>query len=213
MKIWLAELIGTFALVFVGVGAIAAELGVLGVALAFGFVVAVMIAAVGPVSAAHFNPAVTIGFLVMRRILWWEVIIYWSAQVIGAIIAMLLLKLAYGPEHLNMVGYGVTKLASGLHLSAGITIEIVLTFFLMFVIASVVIRKHVMDGLYIGFTVGMCALIGGTLTGASMNPARSFGPALISGVWTDHWIYWLGPITGAIIAVIVAQYLYNTFET
>ncbi len=87
-------------------------------------------------------------------------------------------------------------------------VEAVLGFFLVFVILSVVICKHDLDGLYIGLTVSVCALAGGAITGASMNPARSFGPALVSGMWADHWVYWLGPVVGAVPAALTARYLW-----
>lgn len=210
MRVWLAEFIGTFALVFVGVGAVAAGLDLVGVSLAFGFIVAVMIAAVGPVSAAHFNPAVTVGFFVLRRTSAAEVLLYWSAQCCGAVVAMLALRAAYGVERLRSVGFGATRLAPGLTLWVGTGLEAVLTFFLMFVIATLVLQKHRLDGLYIGLTVSACVFVGGTLSGASLNPARSFGPALVFGVWEAHWVYWLGPLIGAVVAVRAAQYLWQT---
>ena len=209
MRVWLAEFIGTFALVFVGVGAITAGMTPVAIALAFGFVVAVMISAVGPVSAAHFNPAVTVGFFVMRRVSAAEMLLYWSAQLGGATVAMLTLRAAYGVERLTSVGFGATHLAPELTLWAGVGLEAVLTFFLMFVIASLVLQKHKLDGLYIGLTVSTCVFAGGVLTGASMNPARSFGPALVSGVWHEQWVYWLGPVVGAVIATFAAQYLWR----
>ena len=208
MRVWLAEFIGTFALVFVGVGAIAAGVSPVGVALAFGFVVATMIAALGPVSAAHFNPAVTVGFFVLRRVMAAAVPLYWSAQLGGATVAMLALRVAYGAERLASVGFGATRLAPELNLWVGVGLEAVLTFFLMFVIASLVLQKHVLDGLYIGLTVSACVFAGGVLTGASLNPARSFGPALVGGIWQAHWVYWLGPLVGAVVGAVAAQYLW-----
>ncbi len=209
MRIWLAEFIGTFALVFVGIGTIASGISPVGVALAFGFVVAVMISAVGPISAAHFNPAVTVGFFVMRRITLPQLFLYWSAELSGAVIAMLTLNAWYGEERLSSVRFGTTQLAPTVTPWIGIGVEAVLTFFLMFVIATIVIQKHALDGLYIGLTVALGALAGGALTGASMNPARSFGPALIGNVWTLHWVYWLGPLLGAVAASLTAQYLWQ----
>ncbi len=209
MRIWLAEFIGTFALVFVGVGTIASGISPVGVALAFGFVVAVMISAVGPISAAHFNPAVTVGFFVMRRITLPQLFLYWSAELSGAVTAMLALSTWYGEERLSAIRFGTTQLAADITPWVGVGLEAVLTFFLMFVIATIVIQKHALDGLYIGLTVALGALAGGALTGASMNPARSFGPALIGNVWTLHWVYWLGPLLGAVVAALTAQYLWQ----
>lgn len=207
MKVWLAEFIGTFTLVFAGVGAVAAGADTLGVALAFGASVAVMVAAVGPVSAAHFNPAVTVAFFVLRRIRFVDLFLYWSAQLTGATVAMLTLRIGYA-QRLEVVSFGITRLGPDVSVLAGLVVEAVLTFFLMFVITGVVIRKHDLDGLYIGATVALGALSGGALTGASMNPARSFGPALASGVWVNHWVYWLGPVVGAVLAALTARYIW-----
>ena len=208
MRVWLAELLGTFALVFAGVSAVAAGWDAVGVALAFGLAVGVMVAAVGPVSGAHFNPAVTVAFLTLGRISLRDVPAYWSAQLSGAVLATVLLQGAWG-EALAAAGHGVTRLAPQLAWWMGGLVEVVLTFFLMLVIASLVIRNHTMDGLYIGLTVSLGALAGGALTGASMNPARSFGPALVAGEWTLHWLYWLAPMIGAVLAVRCAAYLWR----
>lgn len=210
MKVWLAEFIGTFTLVFAGVGATAAGVDTLGVAFAFGSAVAVMVAAVGPISAAHFNPAVTVAFFALRRIRSVDIFLYWSAQLAGATVALLALRVGYA-QQLEAVSFGITRLGPDVGVLAGLVVEAVLTFFLMFVITGVVIRKHNLDGLYIGATVGLGALTGGALTGASMNPARSFGPALASGVWTNHWVYWLGPVVGAVLAALTARYVWAGF--
>lgn len=209
MKIWLAECIGTFAIVFAGIGSIAAGNEGLAVALTFGLTVAAMISAVGGISFAHFNPAVTVGFFVLGRINSLQLLLYWSAEFLGAVLAIFLLQLFYGPERLESANYGVTQLASDISPLLGLGIEVILTFFLFFVIASCVMQKQPQAGLYIGFTVTLCALAGGALTGASMNPARSFAPALFSGVWQYHWIYWLGPILGAVLAAFAAKYFWN----
>ena len=208
-RIWLAEFIGTFALLFVGVGAIASGASGLAVAFAFGLTVAVMIAAVGAISFAHFNPAVTVGFFVLRRITFRELLLYWSAELAGAVTAMFALQTFYGAQRLESVAYGATLLASGVVVAQGLAIEVILTFFLMFVIATCVIQKQALAGIYIGFTVTLAAIAGGTLTGASMNPARSFAPALFSGVWSQHWLYWLAPIIGASVAALAATYLWQ----
>lgn len=209
MKIWLAELIGTFALLFAGIGSIAAGNEGLAVALTFGLTVAVMIAAVGGISFAHFNPAVTVGFFVLGRITFAQLLLYWSAELLGAMTAMILLQGFYGSEQLTAVAYGTTQLAPDISPVVAVGIEAVLTFFLFFVIATCVIQHHPQPGLYIGFTVTLCALAGGTLTGASLNPARSFAPALFSNIWVHHWVYWLGPILGAIIAALAARFLWK----
>jgi aquaporin TIP len=209
MKIWLAEFIGTFALVFAGIGAIASGAEGLAVAFAFGLTVAVMIASVGGISFAHFNPAVTVGFFVLGRINFVQLLLYWSAEFLGATAAVFLLKFFYGAERLTGANYGVTQLAPDISSFIGVGIEAVLTFFLFFVIATCVIQQHPQPGLYIGFTVTLCAIAGGALTGASMNPARSFAPALAANIWTQHWVYWLGPILGAVIAALTAKFLWQ----
>lgn len=209
MKIWLAEFIGTFALVFVGIGAIASGAEGLAVALAFGLTVAVMIAAVGGISFAHFNPAVTVGFFVLGRINFVQLLLYWSAELLGAMTAIFLLRFLYGVERLTSVNYGVTQLAPDISPLIGVWIEVILTFFLFFVIATCVIQQHPQPGLYIGFTVTLCAVAGGAITGASMNPARSFAPALAANLWTYHWVYWLGPILGAVLAALTARFLWQ----
>ena len=208
-RIWLAEFIGTFALLFVGVGAIASGASGLAVAFAFGLTVAVMIAAVGALSFAHFNPAVTVGFFVLRRITFSELLLYWSAELAGATAALLALQAFYGAARLEPVAYGATLLAPGVSLVQGVAIETILTFFLMFVIAACVIQKQALAGVYIGFTVTLGAIAGGAVTGASMNPARSFAPALLSGEWSQHWLYWFAPIVGAAVAALAAAYLWQ----
>ena len=209
LRIWLAEFIGTFALVFAGIATLASGAGSLGVALAFGLSVAVMIAAVGALSFAHFNPAVSVGFWFMRWITFIDLLLYWSAEIFGGIAALLVLRFSLGAERLEPVSYGATTLASDVSILQGFVTEVVLTFFLMFVIATCVIQKQALAGIYIGGTVTLGALAGGALTGASMNPARSFAPALFGGMWSHHWLYWLAPIMGASVAALTASYLWH----
>jgi aquaporin TIP len=209
MKIWLAEFIGMFALVFAGIGSIAAGNQGIAVALSFGLSVAVMISAVGGISFAHFNPAVTVGFFVLGRINLVQLLLYWSAEFLGAVAGVFALQLLYGTERLMAVSYGATQLAPYVSLIAGVGIEAILTFFLFFVIATCVLQKQPQAGLYIGFTVTLCALSGGALTGASMNPARSFAPALFGNIWQDHWVYWFGPVLGAVVAAYAARFLWG----
>ncbi|MEM7738527.1 MAG: aquaporin [Deinococcota bacterium] len=209
LRIWLAECIGTFALVFVGVASIASGRSELAIALSFGLTVAVMIAAVGGISFAHFNPAVSVGFFVLGRVSWQTLLLYWSAELAGAIVALSCLQLFSGANHLAAVTYGVTQLSPELQVLQGFGIEVVLTFFLMFVIATCVLQQQPQAGVYIGATVTLCALAGGGLTGASMNPARSFAPALFANTWQHHWLYWLAPCLGAALAALTARYLWD----
>lgn len=202
-----AEFIGTYGLVTAGCGAIMvnAQTGALthlGVALVFGLVITVMIAATGHISGAHFNPAVTIAFAVTRHFPWREVVWYGGAQVLGALSGALTLRLLFG----DVAALGATVPAGSVVQSFGL--EVLLSAALMFVIIAVATDTKAVGApaaLAIGFTVAVDALWGGPISGASMNPARSFGPALIAGVWTDQWIYWIAPVIGAIIGAVAYQ--------
>jgi MIP family channel proteins len=199
-----AEAIGTFFLVLIGPGSAmvnvysGGSLGQVGVALAFAFVVVAMIYALGHLSGAHINPAVTLAFWSARRFPTVEVIPYVLAQCAGAVGASLALRATLGP-----VGNLGATLPT-IPVAAALGVEWLLSFVLMFVIMAVATDERVADGfaaLAVGFTVGFCALMGGPLTGASMNPARSFGPALVGGLWQAHWLYWVSPISAMIAAV------------
>jgi aquaporin NIP len=208
----IAEFVGTFFLVFAGTGAIVVdsishEVTHVGVSFAFGLVIAVLIYALGHISGAHFNPAVTIGFWALgefpaRRVPW-----YVGTQLIGAVVASALLFVMFGKTG----GLGVT-LPQGAA-STSLVLETAMTFLLVFVIfGSAVHGKAVKSfaGVAIGGTIALDALFGGPISGASMNPARSLGPALISGTWTDLWIYIVGPLCGSLLAV--AAYKLMTSE-
>lgn len=204
-----AELIGTYALVTAGCGAIVVNsltgaLTHVGVALTFGLIIAVMIAATGHLSGAHFNPAVTLAFAVTRHFPWREVPLYVGGQIMGAVAGALTLQLLFGP----VANLGATLPSGSAMQSFGL--EILLTAVLMFVIIAVATDTRAVGelaALAIGFTVLLDAMWGGPISGASMNPARSFGPALISGAWTAHWVYWVGPILGAVIGALLYQFL------
>ena len=202
-----AEAFGTFALVFAGCGAIMVNakdgaLGQLGIALSFGLVIMVMIYAVGHISGAHFNPAVTLAFALTRHFPWPRVFLYSGAQVIGAIAAALVLRASLG----DVAQVGAT-LPSGSDGQAFLW-EVVLTVFLMFVIMAVATDTRAVGeaaAIAVGGTVGLDALIGGPISGASMNPARSVGPALVSGDLTSLWIYLTAPFVGAVIGAAFYQ--------
>ncbi len=204
MQKYAAEAIGTFAMVFAGTGAIVVNdvtggaLTHLGVATAFGLVVAAMVYAVGDVSGAHFNPAVTLGLWLARRLPAREIAPYVASQLSGAFAASLLLRALFSAHE-----------TLGATLPAGsdaqsFVLEIVLTFFLMFVILGVTSgsRENAFAGAAIGATVGLCALFAGPICGASMDPARSLAPALVSGILTSLWIYLLAPFAGSALAVV-----------
>jgi aquaporin NIP len=202
-----AEFIGTYALVIAGCGAIIVEtltgsITHIGVALTFGLVIMVMITATGHISGAHFNPAVTIALALIRRFPWSDVPRYIGGQLLGAILGAFTLRSLSG----LVANLGATIPAADPHQSFGV--EVLLTALLMFVITSVATDSKaptVLAALAIGGTVALDALWGGPISGASMNPARSFGPALLAGVWSDRWIYWLGPILGASVGALIYQ--------
>jgi aquaporin Z len=202
-RLW-GEAIGTFALVFVGTGAIMVNeisggaVTHVGIAAAFGLVVMVMIYAVGDVSGAHLNPAVTLGFWIARRMPGREVAPYVAAQVGGALIASGLLRLLFGVQ----AGLGATLPTGGV--AQSFALEVVLTFFLMFVILGVTTgskEKGALAGVAIGSTVCLAALFAGPICGASMNPARSLAPAVVSGTLASLWLYLAAPGIGASLAV------------
>ena len=199
-----AEAIGTFALVFVGCGDIAVgTLTGAGVAAAFGLAIMTMIYALGHVSGAHFNPAVTTAFAIGRHFPASRVLPYWGAQVGGAIVAAWLLRISLGD-----VPLGVTQPTGGD--AQALVWEAVLTFFLMLVIVAVATDTRAVGqaaAIAIGATVAMGALVGGPISGASMNPARSIGPALVSGDLAHLWIYLVAPPIGAIAAVLMYRYV------
>lgn len=205
-----AESIGTFGLVFAGTGAIIIDaktqggVGHLGVGLTFGLIIMVMIYAVGHVSGAHFNPAVTLGFTIGRHFPWRLMPLYWLAQLTGAIAASLLLRGLFG----DVAHLGAT-LPSG-SVGQSLVLEIVLTFFLMFVITAVATDVRAVGqaaAIAIGGTIGLEALFAGPISGASMNPARSLAPALVGWTWHAQWLYVLGPALGAVAGVLAYQFL------
>jgi aquaporin Z len=207
-----AEFVGTFALVFVGVGAIAtgAQSGLVGIALAHGLVIAVMASAVGHISGAHFNPAVTLGFLVTRRMNVLLGAVYVVTQLLAAVLAMLLLQVIY-PEEANLEA-GVPQVNELVDPWQGALLEAVLTFFLVWVIFATAADPRgtfkSIAGLAIGLTITLDILIGGPVTGAALNPARAFGPELVENVWDDAWVYYVGPLAGGALAALGYERLY-----
>ena len=208
MRKLVAELVGTFALVFAGTGAIvindtrAGTVTHVGIALTFGLVVLAMIYAVGDVSGAHLNPAVTVGFFAARRLEAQWVLPYILSQCGGAMLASLVLRSMF-PVHPTL---GAT-LPAGPDLQSFI-LEAILTFLLMFVILSVSTgpkEKGIMAGIAVGAVIGMEALFAGPISGASMNPARSLAPALVSGRLESLWIYLTAPLLGALASVAACR--------
>ena len=205
-----AELIGTFTLIFVGMGSIVFAQSLLGVALAHGLAIAIMVSAVGHISGGHFNPAVTFAFVVTRRIALSLAVVYWFAQLAGAVLGALALRAAF-PEEANLDA-GVPVLDGTIGAGSGILIEAILTFFLVWVIFATAVDPggafKSIAGLAIGLTITMDILAAGPLTGAAMNPARALGPELVQNVWDDFWVYLVGPAAGAALAALLFDRLY-----
>ncbi|KAK7410375.1 hypothetical protein VNO78_01109 [Psophocarpus tetragonolobus] len=208
------EFIATFLFVFVGVGSSMvvdklggdALVGLFAVAVAHALVVAVMISA-AHISGGHLNPSVTLGLLVGGHITVFRSILYWIDQLVAAAAASYLLYYLSGGQ-----ATPVHTLANGVGYGQGVVWEIVLTFSLLFTVYATMVdpKKGALAGIgptLVGFVVGANILAGGPYSAASMNPARSFGPALVAGNWTDHWVYWVGPLIGGALA----GFIYETF--
>jgi MIP family channel proteins len=204
-----AEGLAAFALVFAGCGAVVADaryhssLGTVGVALVFGLVIMVMVYATGHLSGAHINPAVTAAFALTRHFPPREALAYVAAQCLGAVTGALVLLAAWTDKPARL-GATVPSVGAG----TALMYEIVLTALLMFVIVAVATDTRAVGAaaaIAIGGTVGLDALFGGPVTGASMNPARSLGPALAAGEWHDFWIYVAGPFIGASLGALAYQ--------
>jgi aquaporin TIP len=208
-----AEFVGTFTLVFVGAGAslTATLIGdpspLLQVALANGLAIGVMVSAVGHISGGHFNPAITLGFLVTRRIDPLVAVVYWVTQLTAAVAAAFLLRWIFPGSHsfLGEPGLGIGK-------GSGVVLEGVLTFFLVWVVFATAADPRgsfkSIAGLAIGLTITIDVLIGGPLTGAAMNPARAFGPELAANDWANCWIWYVGPVAGGVVAALLYEFLY-----
>ncbi len=207
-----AEFVGTFALIFVGVGSIVfvQSSGLTGVALAHGLTIAIMVSAVGHISGGHFNPAVTFAFLVTRRIVPSLAVVYWLAQLAGAVAGALALRALF-PGEANL-DQGVPVVNETISVGAGVGLEALLTFFLVWVIFATAVDAggafKSIAGLAIGLTITVDILAAGPLTGAAMNPARALGPELVQGIWDDFWIYLAGPAVGAAVAALAYDWLY-----
>lgn len=207
-----AEFVGTFALIFVAAGGAAFASTPTDLALANGLVIAVMVSAFGFISGGFFNPAVTLGFLVTRRIAPSLAVWYWLMQFGGAALAALLLKWVL-PGTPEKVGHlGVPALGNGIGAGPAVVIEAVLTFFLVWVIFATAVDPRgsfqQIAGLAIGFTIAFGVLMAYGLTGGAMNPARAFGPQLVGSHWAHFWVWYIGPFAGAVIAASLYELLY-----
>lgn len=204
MRRLVAEFVGTFGLVFFGCGAIANGLPPTAIAFAFGLAIGIMVYGLGHISGAHFNPAVSIGFAVGGHLPWRDVAGYSASQIGGAVAAALLLRLSLGPD----ANLGTTS-PSGSTAQAFIW-EVVLTLFLMVVISAVATDLRAVGqaaGLAIGGAVGLGALVGGPISGGSMNPARSIGPAIVSRDLDGIWLYVVAPTVGAVSGAVLYRFL------
>ncbi len=210
----LAEFVGTFALIFIGAGSIMTMAqwdptggALVGIAAAHGFVIAVMVSALGHISGGHFNPAVSTALLVTRKIKPVDWAAYVVVQLVGATVAALALTVLYDKVVKDATGLGTPSLAAGHTSGQGLLLEGILTFFLVFTVFAVAVDGRgafkIVAGLPIGFVVFFDILMGGPMTGGAMNPARWFGPALVSGNWSNGWLYIVGPVVGGIIAALL----------
>ncbi|MEP6685233.1 MAG: aquaporin [Verrucomicrobiota bacterium] len=204
----LAEFIGTFALIFVGIGAIkTAGHDVLAVALAHGLTIMAFVCATLHISGGNLNPAVTFGLVCGGHMKWPDAIRYWIAQLLGGISAALICLSLFGRE---VVITGTPQLGNGMTPAHGILVEGILTFFLVFVVHGTAVDQRAgraVAGLAIGATITLDILFGGPLTGAAMNPARVFGPAVAANFWKEHYVYWVGPLLGGALAGLVYRLL------
>jgi MIP family channel proteins len=213
---FVAEFVGTFALVFIGGGTIItsplvqSQATVLSVALAHGLALGLLISATMSISGGHLNPAVTTGFLVTKRIDPMMAVIHWIAQFLGAIIAAYMLKALFPASVTSVTLLGGQRISADTTLLQAVVLEAIATFFLVFVVFGTAVdpRGPKLGGLAIGLTITADILAIGPLTGGSMNPARSFGPAVVTHVFEGQTAYWVGPIVGGIVAALLYDRLF-----
>ncbi|MAG52729.1 MAG: aquaporin [Nanoarchaeota archaeon] len=211
MRQYLAEFIATFALVFIGAGSVLADsftnggIGLVGIALAHGLVLMSVVYATGHISGGHVNPAVTISLWFARKIKTKKAVLYVISQLLGGVFAGYLLSNIF-----TNINAGVPLLGEGVAFGTGIFLEAILTFFLVFVVFATAVDNRAPKGVYgaaIGLVLTFDILMGGSLTGAAMNPARAFGPAFISGIWGNQVVYWIGPIIGGVLAGLIYKFI------
>jgi MIP family channel proteins len=212
----IAEFIGTFALIFIGVLSISAVnitqapnglASLASIGMAHGLTIAVMVASLGAISGGHFNPAVTAAFMATGRTNPVLGVMYMAAQLAGATAAGFLLSGLFGKTD---VGAATPALAPQVSATTGIIVEIITTFFLVLVIFGTAVDERAPKNIFpliIGFTVALDIMATAPLTGGAMNPARAFGPALASGMWANHLVYWVGPLVGGVLAGLVQNFV------
>ncbi|HKU62418.1 MAG TPA: aquaporin [Gemmatimonadales bacterium] len=210
-----AEAIGTFALVFIGAGSIMSgyfpksDFGVFGVALAHGLILATMVTATMRISGGHLNPAITLGLLVARRTNVQTAVAYILTQVVAAIAAAAVLKALYPPAVLRATALGTPHLAASVSLTQGIALEAIMAFFLVSAVFGTCVHPEAprVGGFAIGLTLAADIMMGGGLTGAAVNPARAFGPALVAGDLVAQAVYWVGPLLGGVAAGLLWEHV------
>src|SRR5271169_5936868 len=217
-----AEFIGTFALVFFGEGAVCVDMqlrsnatggiGLLAIALAHGLAIAIMVSAMGHISGGHFNPAVTIGFWVTKKLSTLDTVFYWVAQLAGATAAAFLLRAVIPEEIWRSVALGTPELMRDFPSWAGLALEATTTFFLVFVVFATAVDERgafrAIGGFGIGLTITLGILVAGPFTGGALNPARAFGPAFASNHWLNQGVYWIGPLIGGFLAGLLYDSLF-----
>jgi aquaporin Z len=205
-----AEFVGAFTLIFIGGGAgIISHSDIVAVALANGLAIGIMVTNLGHISGGHFNPAITLGFVVTRRISAVLAAVYWFSQLLGAVCAAFVLRYLF-----TELAVKVTAPAPSPNITDGkaLLLEAIMTFFLVWAVWATAVDARgafkAIAGLAIGLTITIDVFVGGPVTGAAMNPARAFGPEVAGNTWTGWWIYWIGPGAGALVASLVYEYLY-----
>jgi MIP family channel proteins len=211
-----AEGVGTFLFFFVGMGAVVATTqagdggpGLVGVALAHGLALAVLVSALGPISGGHFNPAVTVAVRLTGRIEWSHAALYIVAQLVGAVAAGLALRAIFPDAFWAPTNIGTPELGSGIGVRAGIAVEAVLTALLVLTVFGTAIDRRAprLGGVAIGLSLAAGILMAGPMTGGALNPARWFGPAVASGTFDNWYVWWVGPLLGAIVAAVLYRYV------
>ena len=212
-----AEFVGAFTLIFIGAGSIVTAKAIgdpslIGIAIAHGVAIAVMVSALGHISGGHFNPAITFGFLITRRIKPALGVVYWLAQLGGGALGALLVRDLLPRAAGNAVHLGVPELGHGVDSGAGFALEAIFTFFLVWVVFATAVDPRgtfkSIAGLAIGLTITIDILFGGPFTGAAMNPARAFGPQLVGDHWSSGWVWYAGPVVGGAVAALMYELLY-----
>jgi MIP family channel proteins len=217
-----AEFIGTFVVIFFSIGAICTDqylraasltpIGTLGIALAYGLSYAIMVGAVSHISGGHLNPAVTAGYWVTRRLGTLQALFYWIAQLLGAIAATYVLVAMVPDAIWTSAGRGVTLLAPDFTRLHAMVLEGLMTFFLVFVVFATLVDArgafNKMSSFAVGLAISVGVLFGGPFTGAAINPARAFAPALAARYWSNHGVYWVGSLLGGVIAAVIYDRLF-----